>query len=78
MYEVIEQKDKAKDEVKLINARLEEKENKVQQLSLQQVDIINQLDVANQEVVNWRTKNVRLQNHPNTQKETNKRMLNSQ
>ena len=55
MCEVIEWKDKIEDEIKLINARLEEKENEVQQLSLQQVDIISQLEVANQEVFNLRT-----------------------
>ena len=78
MCEVIEQKEKDEDEVKLINARLEEKENEVQQLSLQKVDIINHLDVENQEIINLRTKNVRLQNDLNNEKKTNERILNSQ
>ena len=74
----MEQKNITKDDMRLLSARLEEKENEVQQLSLQQVDIINQLDVANQEVINLRTENVRLQNNLNTKKKTKERMLNSQ
>ena len=78
MCEVMEKNNKAEDDMRLLSARLEEKENEVKQLSLQQVDIINQLDVADQEFVNLRTKNFRLQNDLNIEKKTNERMLNSQ
>ena len=41
MCEVMEQKNKVEVDMRLLSARLEEKENEVQHLSLQQVDIIN-------------------------------------
>ena len=54
----MEEKDKAKEEI-------EEKNNKIQQLSLQQVYFIDQLTNANEDLMNLRSKNDRLWNDLN-------------
>ena len=66
----MEEKDKAKEVI-------EEKENEIKQLSLQQEYFIDQLNDANQELINLRTENERLQNDLNIEKKTNERMMKS-
>ena len=56
LCEVMEEKDKAKQEI-------EEKDNEIQQLSLKKLDFIDQVNDANQELTNLRTKNETLQNN---------------
>ena len=60
MCEDMEQKDIAKEEIILLTKMIEEKDNKIQHLSLQQVHLINQLNCANQELINLRLDNARL------------------
>ena len=50
LSEVMEEKDKAKEEI-------EEKNNEIQHLSLQQTNFIDQLTNANEELMNLRSKN---------------------
>lgn len=66
----MEQKDKAKEEI-------EENDNEINQLSLQQTYLIDQLNDTNQELINLRTKNERLQNDLSIEKKTNERMMKS-
>ena len=66
----MEEKDKAKEEI-------EEKNNEIQQLSLQQEDFINQLTNANEELMNLRSEKERLQNDLNIEKKTYERMMKS-
>ena len=67
----MEEKNKIKEE-------LEGKNNEIQHLSLQQEDFIDQLTNANEEIMNLRLENERLQNNLNTKKKTNERMMKSQ
>ena len=67
----MEEKDKSKEVI-------EEKDNEIQQLSLQQGDFIDQLTNANKELMNIRSENQRLQNDINSKKKTNERMMKSQ
>lgn len=71
LCQVMEEKNKTKEE-------LEGKNNEIQHLSLQQVDFIDQLTNANEEIMNLRSKNERLQNDLNTKKKTDERMMKSQ
>ena len=71
MCDIMEQKDKAKEEI-------EEKFNEIHQLSLQQADFIDQINDANQELVNLWIESERLQNDLNIEKQTNERMMKSQ
>ena len=57
---------------------LEGKNTEIQYLSLQQVIFIDQLTNANEEIMNLRSNNERLQNDLNTERKTNKRMMKSQ
>ena len=59
--EFMEEKDKAKEEI-------EGKNNEIQHLSLQQAYFINHLTNANEEIVNLRLENERLQNDLNIEK----------
>ena len=54
---------------------IEEKKNEIQNLSLQQVDFIDQLTNANEELMNLWLDNERLQNDLNTKKQTNQRTI---
>ena len=67
----MEEKDKAKEEI-------EEEKNEIQHLSLQQVDFIDQLTNANEDLMNLRSKNERLQDDLNIEKKTYERMMRSQ
>ena len=67
----MEEKNKIKEEI-------EGKKNEIHHLSLQQVDFINQLTNANEEIMNLRSENERLLNDLNTEKQTNERMMKSQ
>ena len=67
----MEEKKKTKEEI-------DGKNNEIQHLSLQQADFINQLTNANEEIMNLRSENERLQNDLNTKRKTNKRMMKSQ
>ena len=71
LCEVMEEKEKTKEEI-------EGKNNEIQHLSLQQTDFIDQLTNANEEIMNLRSENERLQNDLNTEKKTNERMMKSQ
>lgn len=71
LCEAIEEKDKAKEEI-------EENNNEIQQLSLQQEKIIDQLTDANEELMNLRPENGRLSNDLNYEKKTYERMMKSQ
>ena len=71
-------KDMEYEDKRLLNNRLKEKDNEIHQLSVHQVDMINQLNSANQEVVNLRTYNDGLKNDQRAYKETNERMMRSQ
>ena len=64
----MEEKYKAKEEI-------EGKNNEIQLLSIQQEDFINQLTNANEEIMNLRSENERLQNDLNTKKKTNEKMM---
>ena len=66
----MEEKNKIKEEI-------EGKSNEIQNLSLQQPDFIDQLTNANEEIMNLRSENKRLQNDLNTKKKTNERMMKS-
>ena len=57
---------------------IEEKNNKIQHLCVQQKDFIDQLTNANEEIMNLRSENERLQNDLNTEKKTNERMMKQQ
>ena len=61
LCEVMEEKDKAKEEI-------EEKNNEIQHLSLQQVDFIGQLTNANEYLMNLRSKNERVHNDLNNKR----------
>lgn len=81
MCKVVEKKNKVENEKEmadedkiLLNTRLEEKDNKIHQLSLHQAEMIYQINSANQEVVNLRIENDRPQNDLRVEKETNERM----
>ena len=71
MCEDMEQMDKAKEEKRQLTKKIEEKNNEIHQLSLQQEDTIDQLNDANQELINLRIENERLHNDPNIEKQTN-------
>ena len=58
----------AQEDKRLLSTRLEEKENEIRHLLLQQVDLANQLNNANQEVFILRIENERLQNDLNTER----------
>ena len=55
MCEIMEQKDKANEEKRLLPKKIEEKNNEIYGLSIQQVDLIDQLNDENQELINLRT-----------------------
>ena len=61
-----------------IKEEIEGKKNEIQHLSLQQADFINQLTNANEETMNLRSENERLQNNLNTEKQINEKMMKSQ
>ena len=67
----MEEKNKMKEEI-------EGKNNEIQHLSIQQVEFINQLSNANEEIMNLRLENEKLKNDLNTKKKTNERMMKSQ
>ena len=67
----MEEKKKTKEELK-------GKDNEIQYLSLQQNEFINQLTNANEEIMNLRFENERLQNDLNSKRQTNERMMKSQ
>ena len=67
----MEEKNKIKEE-------MEGKENEIQHLSLQQSDFTNQLTNANEEIMNLRSENERLQNDLNSKRQINERMMKSQ
>ena len=67
----MEEKNKRKEE-------LEGKSNEIQHLSLQQADFINQLTNADEEIMNLRSKNERLKNDLDTERQTYERMMKSQ
>ena len=54
------------------------KGNEIQHLSLQKTDFINQLTNANEEIMNLRYENERLQNDLNFERKINERMMKSQ
>ena len=60
------------------NEEIEKKTNAFQHLSLQQSYFINQLNNENEELINLRLENERLQNDLNTKKKANLRMLKCQ
>ena len=66
---------KIMEEKKKTNAELEGKDNEIQHLSLQQTDFINQLTNANEEIMNLRLENERLQNDLNSERQLNERMM---
>ena len=70
LCEVLEEKKKIKEE-------LEGKSNEIQHLSLQQAYFINQLTSANEEIMNLRSENERLQNDLDTEKKTIEGMMKS-
>ena len=57
MREIMEQKDKVNKEKRFLFENIEEKNNEIHGLSIQQEDLIDQLNDANQELINLRTKN---------------------
>ena len=57
---------------------MEGKDNEIQHLSLQQTDFINQLTNANEEIMNLRSENERLQNDLICERKINERMMKSQ
>ena len=61
-----------------VKVEIEGKDNEIQHLSLQQNDFINQLTNANEEIMNLRFKNERLQNDLNYERQINERMMKSQ
>ena len=65
----MEEKDKAKEEI-------EQKNNEIQQLSLQQEDFIDQLSNANEEIMSLRSKNEKIRNDLNFERKINKRLRN--
>ena len=67
----MEEKNKIKEE-------MEGNNNEIQHLSLQQANFINQFTNANEEIMNIRSKNERLQNDLNIERQTNERMMKSQ
>ena len=71
LCEVMEEKDKAKE-------KIEGKKNEIQHLSLQQEDFIYKITNENEEIMNLRLENERLQNDLNTKSQTNERMMKSQ
>ena len=71
LCEVMEEKNKAKEEI-------EGKNNEIQHLSLQQADFIDYFTNANEEFMNLRSENERLQNDLDTKMKTNERMMKSQ
>ena len=66
------------EEKKNIREELEGNNNEIQHLSLQQEDFVNQLTYTNEEIMNLRSENQRLQNDLNIEKKTNERMMKSQ
>ena len=52
----------------LLNTRIEENDSEIHQLSLHQADMENQLNDANQEVINLRIENEGLRNDLKTKK----------
>ena len=66
------------EEKKKTKVEMEGKDNEIQHLSLQNTDFINQLTNANEEIMNLRSKNERLQNDLNFEKKINERMMKSQ
>ena len=61
-----------------IKEKIEGKNNEIQHLSLQQADFINHLTNANEEIMNLRSKNERLENDLNSKRKINERMMKSQ
>ena len=59
-------------------AEMQGKNNEIQHLSLQQSDFINQLTNANEEIMNPRSENERLQNDLNSERQLNERIMKSQ
>ena len=77
MCENMEKKDKANEEKRLITEKIEEKDNEIHQLSLQQANLIDQLNDANQELINLRIENEIFHNDLSIEKKTNERMMKS-
>ena len=71
LCEIMEEKNETKE-------KLEGKDNEIQHLCLQRTDFINQLTNANEEIVNLRSENERLQNDLNFERQLNERMMKSQ
>ena len=71
LCEVMEEKNKIKEEI-------EGKNNEIHYLSLQQVDLINYLTNANEEIMNLRSENEILQNNLDIDKQKNERLMKSQ
>ena len=57
---------------------IEEKDNEIQQISLQKAKFIDQINDANQELINLRIENERLQNDLSIEKKINERMMKTQ
>ena len=57
---------------------MEGKDNEIKHLCLQQTNFINQLTNANEEIMNLRSKNERLQIDLNSKRQLNERMMKSQ
>ena len=57
---------------------MEGKYNEIQHISLQQIDFINQLTNANEEIMNLRSENERLHNDLNSERKINERVMKSQ
>ena len=60
-----------------IKVEIEGIDNEIQHLSLQQTDFINQLTNANEEIMNLRFENERLQNDLNSERKINERLMKS-
>ena len=74
----MEQKDKANEERRFLYEKIEEKNNEINGLSIQQENLVDQLNDANHEFFNLRTENEILENDLNMEKKTNERMMKSQ
>ena len=57
---------------------MEAKDNEIRHLSMQYINFINQLTNANEEIMNLRSENERLQNDLNSKKKLNERIMKSQ
>ena len=55
MCENMEQIEKSKEEKIFLTKMIEENDNAIHQLSLQQIDFIDQINDENQEIINFKT-----------------------